>query len=99
MLEYFAQRASDGSSIISEATIVSITARGWLGAPGLYTDQQVEGAQLPLYLSDDNVNPSFSMRQPMRFSEAKWYHSPRGGRPVAGVRRFTWGYMRRPGAR
>jgi N-ethylmaleimide reductase len=43
MLEYYTQRASDGGFIISEATTVSITARGWLGAPGLYSDQQVEG--------------------------------------------------------
>jgi N-ethylmaleimide reductase len=43
MLEYYTQRASDGGFIISEATPVSITARGWLGAPGLYTDEQVEG--------------------------------------------------------
>ncbi len=43
MLEYYAQRASDGGFIISEATAISITARGWYGAPGLYSDLQVEG--------------------------------------------------------
>jgi N-ethylmaleimide reductase len=43
MLEYYTQRASDGGFIISEATPISITARGWHGAPGLYSDQQVEG--------------------------------------------------------
>jgi N-ethylmaleimide reductase len=43
MAEYYTQRTSDGGLIISEATPVSITARGWLGAPGLYSDQQVEG--------------------------------------------------------
>ena len=43
MLEYYTQRASDGGLIVSEATAISITARGWLGAPGLYTDRQVEG--------------------------------------------------------
>jgi N-ethylmaleimide reductase len=43
MLEYYAQRASDGGFIISEATAISVTARGWFGAPGLYSDQQVEG--------------------------------------------------------
>jgi len=45
MLEYYAQRASDGGFIISEATAISATARGWHGAPGLYSDQQVEGWQ------------------------------------------------------
>jgi N-ethylmaleimide reductase len=43
MLEYYTQRASDGGLIISEATTISATARGWFGAPGIYTDQQVEG--------------------------------------------------------
>jgi hypothetical protein len=43
MLEYYAQRASDGGFIVSEGTSVSLTGRGWLGAPGLYSDQQVEG--------------------------------------------------------
>lgn len=41
--EYYEQRASDGGLIISEATNISLTSRGWLGAPGLYSDQQVEG--------------------------------------------------------
>lgn len=43
MKEYYAQRASDGGFIISEATNISITSRGWLGSPGLYSEQQVEG--------------------------------------------------------
>ena len=43
MAEYYAQRASDGGFIISEATNISLTSRGWLGAPGLYTDAQVAG--------------------------------------------------------
>src|SRR5258708_27141459 len=43
MREYYTQRASDGGFIISEATSISITGRGWLGAPGLYSDQQVKG--------------------------------------------------------
>ena len=43
MREYYEQRASDGGLIISEATNISLTSRGWLGAPGLYSDQQVEG--------------------------------------------------------
>ena len=43
MAEYYAQRASDGGFIIGEATNISVTSRGWLGAPGLYSDPQVEG--------------------------------------------------------
>jgi N-ethylmaleimide reductase len=43
MAEYYAQRASDGGFIIGEATNISITSRGWLGAPGLYSDEQVKG--------------------------------------------------------
>src|SRR5471032_1382470 len=43
MAEYYAQRASDGGLIIGEATNISITSRGWLGSPGLYSDAQVQG--------------------------------------------------------
>jgi len=43
MLEYYTQRASEGGLIISEATSISITGRGWFGAPGMYSDEQVAG--------------------------------------------------------
>ncbi len=43
MVEYYTQRASEGGLIISEATTISITGRGWFGAPGLYSDEQVAG--------------------------------------------------------
>ncbi len=43
MAEYYTQRASDGGFLVSEATNISITSRGWLGAPGLYSDGQVAG--------------------------------------------------------
>ncbi len=43
MREYYEQRASDGGLVIGEATNISITSRGWLGAPGLYSDAQVQG--------------------------------------------------------
>jgi N-ethylmaleimide reductase len=45
MREYYQQRASEGGLIISEATNISLTSRGWLGAPGLYSDAQVDGWQ------------------------------------------------------
>jgi N-ethylmaleimide reductase len=40
MVEYYSQRASDGGLIIAEATTISLHARGYLGAPGLYTQEQ-----------------------------------------------------------
>ncbi len=43
MREYYEQRASEGGLIIAEATNISLTSRGWLGAPGLYSDPQVAG--------------------------------------------------------
>jgi len=43
MLEYYTQRASDGGLIISEASQLSLATRGWHGAPGMYSDAQVEG--------------------------------------------------------
>lgn len=43
MAEYYGQRASEGGLIISEATAISITGRGYLGAPGIYSDEQVAG--------------------------------------------------------
>src|ERR1700726_4522339 len=43
MLEYYTQRTSDGGLIIAEAAQLSVATRGWHGAPGMYTDTQVEG--------------------------------------------------------
>src|SRR5258708_24737663 len=43
MVEYYSQRASEGGLIIGEASTISMSARGWLGAPGLYSRKQVEG--------------------------------------------------------
>ena len=43
MVEYYAQRASDGGLIISEATPVSIRGYGYAGAPGVYSDRQIDG--------------------------------------------------------
>jgi N-ethylmaleimide reductase len=42
-VEYYAQRASEGGLIITEATTISFTGRGYLGAPGIYSDEQVAG--------------------------------------------------------
>jgi N-ethylmaleimide reductase len=43
MAEYYGQRASPGGLIISEGTTVSIGGRGYLGAPGIYSLEQVAG--------------------------------------------------------
>jgi N-ethylmaleimide reductase len=43
MADYYEQRASDGGLIIGEATNISLTSRGWLGSPGLYLDEHVQG--------------------------------------------------------
>jgi N-ethylmaleimide reductase len=45
MLEYYAQRASEGGLLLTEGTTISIGGRGWFGAPGMYTDEQVAGWQ------------------------------------------------------
>ncbi|WP_233857144.1 alkene reductase [Paraburkholderia sp. HD33-4] len=43
MAEYYAQRTSKGGLLISEATIAAPNGNGYLGAPGLYDDSQIEG--------------------------------------------------------
>jgi len=40
-VEYYTQRASQGGLIITEATTVAVTGRGYLGAPGIYSEAQV----------------------------------------------------------
>jgi N-ethylmaleimide reductase len=41
MAEYYAQRASAGL-IITEATVISVQAIGWLNSPGIYSNEQAE---------------------------------------------------------
>jgi N-ethylmaleimide reductase len=43
MLEYYSQRASDGGLVLTEATAIAPSARGYKGAPGIYNDEQVAG--------------------------------------------------------
>jgi N-ethylmaleimide reductase len=43
MAEYYAQRASNSGLIISEATPVALTGRGYLGAPGIYSEAHIAG--------------------------------------------------------
>jgi N-ethylmaleimide reductase len=42
-LEYYTQRSSDGGLIITEATAIAASARGYYHAPGLYADEHVTG--------------------------------------------------------
>src|ERR1700757_4963784 len=42
-LEYYSQRASDGGLILTEATAIGASGRGYRGAPALYSDEQVVG--------------------------------------------------------
>ena len=44
MAEYYLQRASAGL-LISEATVISRQGIGWIGSPGIYTAEMVEGWQ------------------------------------------------------
>lgn len=43
MAKMYGQRASGRGLIIAEATTVSVLGRGYLGAPGIYSDAQVNG--------------------------------------------------------
>jgi N-ethylmaleimide reductase len=43
MATHYGQRASKGGLQIAEATTVSVTGRGYLGAPGIYSEAQVAG--------------------------------------------------------
>ncbi|TDV05526.1 alkene reductase [Paraburkholderia caballeronis] len=43
MVEYYRQRASQGGLLITESAHPSYDSRGYLGAPGIYTDAHVEG--------------------------------------------------------
>jgi N-ethylmaleimide reductase len=42
MVEYYRQRASAGGLIITESAHPSFDSRGYLGAPGIYTDRHIE---------------------------------------------------------
>lgn len=43
MVAHYSQRATEGGYIVSEGTVISETGHGYYGAPGIYTDEQVEG--------------------------------------------------------
>jgi N-ethylmaleimide reductase len=43
MLEYYSQRASEGGLLVTEATAVAASGRGYRGAPGIYGKEQTAG--------------------------------------------------------
>ena len=43
MVEYYRQRTSAGGLLITESAHPSFDSRGYIGAPGIYTDRHVEG--------------------------------------------------------
>jgi N-ethylmaleimide reductase len=43
MSDYYRQRASDGGLMMTEATAISSSGRGYRGAPGIYSAEQVTG--------------------------------------------------------
>ncbi|MBE0583745.1 MAG: alkene reductase, partial [Desulfofustis sp.] len=42
MAEHYFQRSSAGL-LITEATVVSAQGNGWIGSPGIYTEEMVDG--------------------------------------------------------
>ena len=43
MVDYYSQRASEGGLLIAEATAVSKTGQAYLGAPGIFSEEQTKG--------------------------------------------------------
>ena len=73
----------DGTRVLSERGIAKGIGRTRSGSHWKKKNEQ--GAQLPLYLSANNLKPYISNDLIKALSEPRWYKSPHGGRPVAGV--------------
>ena len=61
MAEYYAQRASAGL-IITEATVISEQAIGWLNSPGIYTDEQARAWRLVVSTVHGKGTPIVALR-------------------------------------
>lgn len=61
MAEYYGQRASDGGLIITEATTISATARGWFEAPGLTPTSRSKAGKKS---SPPSVQNGLNLRRP-----------------------------------
>ena len=58
MAEHYLQRSSAGL-IITEATVVSAQGNGWLGSPGIYTDEMVAGWRMVTETISQTETPVF----------------------------------------
>jgi N-ethylmaleimide reductase len=81
MVEYYGQRASKGGLIISEATTISISGRGWFGAPGMYSDEQVGGWQR--VLSAVRAKGGYMFSQLWHTGRASHLETTNGSKPVS----------------
>ena len=82
METYYAQRASEGGLIIGEATVASPNGNGYLGSPGLYSDDQIAGWRAIV----DAVHAKGGRIFLQLFHAGRQSHvdmQPDGGRPVA----------------
>jgi len=69
--------------VLSERGIAGALGRTRSGSH--WQKKREKGANLPVYLSAENVFPFISDRLIHALSEPVWYRAPNGGRPVAGV--------------
>jgi N-ethylmaleimide reductase len=81
MVEYYRQRASSGGLIISEATTISISGRGWFGAPGMYSDEQVAGWRR--VLSAVHAKGGYMFSQLWHTGRASHLETTNGSAPVS----------------
>lgn len=58
MAEYYSQRASAGL-LITEATVISSQGIGWIGSPGIYTQEMVDGWKKTTVRLQDAQTPIF----------------------------------------
>lgn len=82
MRKYYSQRASQGGLIVGEATVASPTGNGYLGSPGLYSDDQIAGWAKVVEAVHANGGRIFLQL----FHAGRQSHvdmQPNGGRPVA----------------
>lgn len=73
----------DGTRVLSERGISKALGRTRSGSH--WQKKREQGAELPLYLTADNLKPYISNDLIKALSEPRWYRSPHGGRAVAGV--------------
>ena len=82
MQTYYEQRTSEGGLIIGEATVASPDGNGYLGSPGLYSDEQIAGWRAIV----DTVHAKGGRIFLQLFHAGRQSHvdmQPGGGSPVA----------------